>query len=898
MDKKALIKQFQQDPHKYWKVKLFDELGFKRRQCKKCGKFFWTLTEQEICNDSSCRPYEFIENPPTNKKYDYFKAWDAIKRFFVQNNHVLLDRYPVVCRWFPLYFTIAGIVDFYRMDNSKFVFEFPANPVVLLQPSLRFNDIPNVGTGRHWTCHSHVEQACINDGKNGYWKDRCIELDFELLTKVFGIKPELINFIEDAWLGPGAFGYSLEYHVKGLELGNAVFTEFSGTPDNFQKMAKPVIDMGAGLERFCWISQGSPTSYDAVLGPVIEKMKSKASIEYDKDFFLKYSKLSGLLNIDEVANIEIARAQVTKQLGVTKAELAQKIEPMQAIYAIVDHARALTFALTDGGIPSNLGGGYNLRVILRRALSFIDKYNFPFDLIWVTEKVAKYFKPLHPELIENIGKINEILNIEEKRYEQTRQRVGRLVESLVKTKTEFTEQKLIELYDSQGITPELIQETVKERDLTIEIPADFYAKVTERHMLEKPEKEKKIDIKGLPETKKLFHEKIYEFDAKVLKIIDNKFVILDKTAFYPRGGGQEPDFGLIESCKVFDAESYDGIIAHSVENPNFKQDQIVKCKIDLSRRKQITQHHSATHIINAASRQVLGAHIWQAGSKKDIDKAHLDVTHYQALTETQVEKIETKANQIINKNIKIKKEVIKRPEAEAKYGFRIYQGAAVPLKELRIVSIGDVDREACGGIHCDSTEEIGQIIIIKTEKPQDGIVRLVYVAGPAAEKYLQKRKELLNKSAQLLKVSEKKLPEAVKKLFENWKKKKKELEKLQEKTAKEKMEKLEFEEKNGLKFLIREVPKAGPGQLREISRKLSSDNTIIFLFGISDKIYIFASAGEKAVKGGIDVGKIVKEACAELSGRGGGLPNLAQGFGTNKNKLKNVIENIKKSLVK
>ena len=213
MDKKGLIKYLQKDWEKYWKIDFLVDKGFNRYQCKKCKKFFWSVKKDDTCNDTTCKTLEFLDRKMMNKSYDYFQAWDAIKKFFVKNKHHALERYPTVCRWFPLYFTIAGIVDFYRMDGNEFTFEFPKTPVILLQPSMRFNDIDLVGqTGAHWTCHGHIEQAGTS-----YWKEEAIRLDYELLTEVFGINPEEIHFIEDAWIGPGAFGYSLEFFVPGIE---------------------------------------------------------------------------------------------------------------------------------------------------------------------------------------------------------------------------------------------------------------------------------------------------------------------------------------------------------------------------------------------------------------------------------------------------------------------------------------------------------------------------------------------------------------------------------------------------------------------------------------------------------------------------------------------------------
>jgi len=901
-DKAALLSQLQRDWQRYWGLEILHGLGFKRSRCKNCGKFFWSITQQELCNDSSCRPYEFIDNPLMPKKWDYFTAWDAIQKFFIKEGHTPLERYPVMARWFPnLNFTIAGIVDFYRMDDSKFVFEFPSgvDKAILLQPSIRFNDIPQVGiSGRHWTTHGHVEQASLFDPAKGtgYWKDKCIELDYRLLTEVFGIKPERINWIEDAWLGAGAFGYSLEYFGGGLEFGNAVFTEFEGTPDNFRVMPKKVIDMGAGLERFVWASQRTPTVYEAVLGDVIDKMVKRGGVTYDKELFARYSRLAGMLNIDEVADIEKAREEVARKLGIEKNTLMQKIEPMQAIYAVADHARTLATAIADGGMPSNVGGGYNLRVILRRALSFIDKHNLGFDLIWAAQNVAEYFKPLYPELMANMDRFNEVILAEEKRYRGSMESIKKYVEIVLEKKEKLTEQKLVELYDSQGITPELLSEVAEKKRIRVEIPGDFWARVTALHEKDRTEAEKwKLDVTGIPKTKPLYYEDKKNFTAKVLKVIDNKFTVLDQTAFYPRGGGQEPDHGTLGGHKVYDVEKIDGVIIHAIENPKLKEGSIIKGSIDTERREKITINHDATHLVNGAARRVLGPWVWQAGSKKDEDKAHLDVTHYAALTPEQVERIEKLANDTAKKNLKIIKTVLPRPEAEKKFGFGIYQGAAVPSKELRILSIGDFDVEACGGTHGENTNNLVPIIITKTERPADGTVRFIFRAGPAAVKYLKEAEALLKKSAKLLGSSESNLPEAATKLLEKWKETRKELEELQGKIVSKRMEQLKPTRAKGLRWLIEHVKGAGPEQLREISRRLSADDTIILLVGTKDKAYIFGSAGKQASI--INVGQLVSRIASELGGKGGGTPFLAQGAGENMQDAQRIIEKFRKEML-
>jgi alanyl-tRNA synthetase len=777
--KEKLKIKFNQEWEKYYKVDFLVNNGFIRKICPKCGKAFWTLqADREHCPDQPCQFYEFLGNPPTNKRFDYVQTWQVIEDFFKKNNHTSIRRYPIVCRWRPdLFFTIASIIDFQRLGKEGVSFQFPANPLIVPQFCLRFNDIPNVGiTGRHYSCFCMVGQHALFDGKQGYWKDRCIELDFKLLSGPFGIKPEEIIFLEDLWVGPGAFGPSLEYFVRGLEIGNAVFTEFKESNSDVTSMKEKVIDMGAGLHRFAWITQGTPTSYDVTFEPTLRYLRKQTGIKYDTEFFLKYSKLAGSLNLDEVNNINKMREEIAKQLGVTVQLLNEKIKPIQAMYAICDHTRALTFAIADGLLPSNVGGGYNLRVILRRALSFIDDFRWDIDLTDVCELHSKHLRMMCPELSEHIDEIQKVLDIEKRRFHETKLRTQRIVETLVSKGEPIDEEKLIKLYDSDGITPELVQDFMPD----LKVPIDFYVKVTDKHMGEKkiPITET-IDVTGLPPTELLYYQdpKKMEFQAKVLKMIEDKFVVLDKTYFYAESGGQKSDVGFIEDFPVSDVQIVGDVVVHRIIG-KLEEGKIVNCRVNEYRRDILKKHHTATHIVNVACRELLGNHVWQHSTEKTSEKARLDITHYESLTDEQVEKIEQKANEIVRKNIPVKIELLPRAEAENKYGFRIYQGGVVPEDKLRIVSIGNIDHEACGGMHCEKTSEVEFIFILKTKRIQDGIDRLEFTVGPVALKNLREKEALLKETAGLLNVKEEKIPEAVKELFENWKTKRKELRKL------------------------------------------------------------------------------------------------------------------------
>ena len=339
MEKKELATLFSSDPDRYYKVSLFDRLGFRRQKCSTCGKFFWAQFERIFCPDHE--DYSFIGKPPTNKRLDYVNAWKKIEEYFQSNGHSVIRRYPVVCRWREdLYFTIASIVDFQRVMENKVVFELPTNPLLVPQMCLRFNDIENVGlSGRHYTGFCMIGQICNADAPGGYWKDRCIELDYRLLTNGLGIKSDEITFVEDVWMGAGAFGYSLEYFVCGLELGNAVFTEFEGNQNNYHVMANKIIDMGAGLERFSWITMGTPTSYDCSFGPVVSKLVDIGGTLENSDILSKYfGAASGKLD-DMRGDIKALKSLVAKELKISDERLEKITAPYEAIYTIADHTQ-------------------------------------------------------------------------------------------------------------------------------------------------------------------------------------------------------------------------------------------------------------------------------------------------------------------------------------------------------------------------------------------------------------------------------------------------------------------------------------------------------------------------------------------------------------------------------
>jgi alanyl-tRNA synthetase len=792
LTKDSVKKIFQQHPEKYWQVELFKEKGYVRKQCTSCGKFFWTLDQdRKTCADASCEDYGFIGKPITKGKWDYIETWKMFEKYFKSKGHASVPRYPVVDRWRPdLYFTIASIQDFQRIEGRDMKFEYPANPLVVPQMCLRFQDMTNVGiTGRHLTGFCMSGQHAFNYPKEGYFKDQCIDYNFEFLSKKMGIPEQELVYAEDIWAMPdfSGFGPCLETFSQGLELVNSVFTEFQADPRRdlgFRPLDMQVIDVGWGHERLVWFSNATPSSYECLFGPVTKMLTKKAGVAVDPMIFGKYSAKAGKLDADDLANVEEEKAKIANSIGITLKQLKEEIEPLQGVYAILDHTRTLLFATADGGIPSNVGGGYNLRMVLRRALNFINKYNLDFDLLKVAEEHAKFLKPMYPELMDGIEPMKKIIDSEKKKYANTMQSARKTISRLVEKKTKFTNDNLSKLYESQGITPEMI----KEVDPDAKIPENFYSKLTEKHQskhtTDTSEKKSKdeYDLSKVPETKKNFYGdfKDIDFTAKVQKIFkvrDNIYdVVLDETNFYATSGGQPADKGTIAGYGVLDVRKYHNHIIHKIkvdDKLSFKENDLVDCLVDIDRRTLHAQHHTSAHVVNAAANFVLGKHVWQAGSGISTEKGRLDISHYDSVTKDEQEKIEKKANEYIKLGAKVDKFFMPRSKAEEKYGFRLYQGGAPAGNNLRVVDIPGVDVEACGGTHVNNTKDIEVIKILKTSKIQDGIVRIEYSAGSAASAEAKKAESTLSDIAKFLKVKESQIPGVAQELFNNWKKAKK-----------------------------------------------------------------------------------------------------------------------------
>lgn len=822
--KKEFRKTAWANPEKYYAINVLKNEGFERCICKKCSTPFWTInSEQDVCGDPSCSGgFRFIGDSPVKEQMDYIQTWKKFSRMFKEYGYKPIKRYPVVARWrSDVDFVQASIYDFQPYVVSGEV-QPPAKQLVVPQFSLRFNDIDNVGiTGAHYTGFVMIGQHAFM--KPEEWDQEKYFTDiYNWLRLGLGLPKNEITFHEDAWAGGGNFGPCMEFFSRGLELGNQVYMMYEQTPRGNKELNLKVLDMGMGHERNAWFTKGTSTSYESTFPTVIKKLKDITGLKVDQKLMKKFLPYSSFLNIDEVDDINKVWIDISKKIGINTKELKTKVNEVAALYSIAEHLRTLLVALSDGALPSNVGGGYNLRVIFRRALSLADRQGWNIPIHDICAEHASYLKPMFPELSEHLEEVKKILDIEKEKYEATKIKSRNIVASLLKKKEQIKEERLLELYDSQGIAPELIREEAKKLNQEVKVPEDFYAKVSERHEKkeEVKEKEDEVELKGIPETEKLYFEdyKLLEFRAQVLKIT-GKNVILDKTAFYPTSGGQAHDIGELATDKVINVFKQGSYIIHVTEHePQFKEGMEVEGHIDKDRRHQLSQHHTATHIINAAARKVLGNHVNQAGAKKETDKAHLDITHYQALSENEEKEIENEANKIVKQAIGIKSFFLTRDEAEKKYGMAIYQGGAVPGKKIRIIEIPGVDVEACGGTHLKNTKETGKIKILKTTKIQDGIVRITFVAGNVADKESSKEDEVLKEVADILGVKPEQVPVRAEELFKKWKQAKKAMKKGKE-LAKELFELTTTEEERAsAKELLNKTAQAFKTQTEHVAK--------------------------------------------------------------------------------
>jgi len=651
-----------------------------------------------------------------------------------------------------------------------------------------------------------------------------------------------------------------------------------------------------------------------------------AKVDLDQNTSSSLTRAAGIYGAGGRAAREAYIEATALETGRDKDAFRSIVQTLEAAFAITDHTKAISFLLAEGVVPSNVGEGYLTRLIIRRAARLARQLGILQELPRIIEGQIKMWGGEFHLLREMRGEILEGMRIEVEKYEET---ISKGSEAVLRLSKELSSQgirkiptdQLILLYDSQGLAPEIVQESAEKVGVEVDVPENFLTLVAERHS--KPttsleasssEPEWEAKLKDLPATRALYYDDAYKtsFQAKLVARVSENAVVLDQTCFYPEGGGQPADHGELRfgtrKLKVTNVQKFGNTIVHFLDQPINKEVDLVEeeidpveekvdlieGEIDWQRRQNLMRHHTSTHVLIGAARRVLGEHVWQAGAQKEVESSRLDITHYREITPKERERIERLVNQVILRDLPVQVAWMAREKAEAKYGYRLYQGGAVPGSKIRVVRIQGWDAEACGGTHCKRTGELGVFKIEKAGKLQDGVERIIFSAGEPALKRINQQSEALAKASELLKTTPEKLPESIKALVAERDSLERELEKVHAKSTEAHVKQLAKKATalGTVRVLLAKTAKKKGIDTVEVANRLkeSDPNMIAVIFELSERVQVVAAAGDEAVKAGVNAGQIVSEASKVLGGGGGGRPFFATGGGSSKGKVDEALK--------
>ena len=948
-------------------IPFWEDSGHHRKTCSVTGLYFWTRDESRTTSgDTNEDPYTFIGSPIIDgfsmRGKDLKDAMrNSFLNYFSSNGHTMVNPYPVIARWRDdIHLTIASIADFQPHVTSGQV-PPPANPLCISQPCIRLTDVAAVGrSGRHLTTFEMMAHHAFNrpnDGDVIYWIDQCVRFCDDMLVNTFGINSSEITYVENPWSGGGNAGAALEVIVGGLELATLVFMNLEEHENGdieikglkYREMDLQIIDTGYGLERFCWAAAGTPTIYEAIypesvswLKEIIgfESMVNDLKLEVDTSALLsELSRLAGILNIDVGTDVESLYTKLIERLDdldikISVSELKRLTEPLSAIYAIPDHMHALCNMLGDGLIPSNNKAGYLARMLARRVCRMKSDLNIDITLL----ELGKHHMDNHLDLskfMQTEQGILQLLDLEELRYHE----MLRKGESAVKTAfqeiprdaLQVPDEILFRLSEERGITPDMaisISHKLGWDKLSVRVGfsadmADRNAKLTKDAA--KVKEKSQILSRSLEKTSQDYYldTNITDFSANVIhceKISETNFsslsfsnevkekpthiVVLDRTLFYPEGGGQLGDQGLFsinseESIKVLDTKIEEGVIIHFTDGE--LSTGLINAEVNRIRRTQLMDHHTAVHIVGGAARDILGPHIRQAGSNKGEKYARIDLTHHSRMSRELLDIIEDKANEIIQSNPEIEKIMMSRADADAKFGFDIYQGGPPKHDLIRIIKIGNFDTQACGGTHHDTAGKVGELRIIRSSQVQDGVERLQIVAGDTAREHARQQERILSEASEILGVQSNDLPKAVQKFFEEWKSQQKKISNLEAEIIRLRTSGGGDEAimRDGIRYVVMES-NGDSKQLMKMLSELTRDKSkpTLAIIGSRDgggKIIVATTENTKASENYNSV-EILNSIASHINGGGGGRPTFAQGGGSNPDGIPEALNAARKML--
>ncbi|WP_425061180.1 Alanine--tRNA ligase [Sporomusa carbonis] len=846
--------------------------------------------------------------------------------FFASKDHLIQSSYSLIPENDPTLLLIgAGMAPFKPFFTGKMK---PPHPrISTCQKCVRTGDIENVGrTARHHTFFEMLGNFSFGD----YFKKEAIAWAWEFLTEYLELPKEklwitihtsddeafeiwhndikvpaerIIRLEDNFWeIGPGPCGPCSEIHIdlgeergcgkpdcavgcncdRFLEIWNLVFTQFNrDEAGNYTPLAKKNIDTGAGLERIASVLQNKRSNFETdLLYPIIEYAAKVAGVTYGQS---------------------------------PKTDVSLKV--------IADHGRSMAVMIGDGVLPSNEGRGYVLRRILRRAvrhgrLMGIEK---PF-LTDIVDVVTTIFSQPYPELNDKKAYIKKVIQLEEERFHTT---LAQGIELLNKHILELSQAgqtvldgaSAFKLYDTYGFPWELTEEILSEHNMTLDKQGfdQAMAEQRERARAARQDSEEKITI---PDLSGIVTEALsYQPDTENAKIVlllkdgkvvteafdgDEVAVILDVTPFYAEGGGQIGDTGSIISSlgkmEVVNTRKLpDGTIYHlgQIAEGSLKTGELVKVSVDYARRRNISRNHTATHLLHAALKQVLGGHVNQAGSSVDNSRLRFDFTHFAPVTTEQLAEVEKLVNDVILDNVSVgiietTQNLAKEMGAMALFGEKYGE-------RVRVVVVDGFSKELCGGTHVAATAEIGLFKIVSEAGIGAGIRRIEAVTGYGAHEYLKAQNDLIKEAAAALKTRPEEIVARIDILNGRVRELEKEVSTLHTKLAKNEVQDLltRVKDINGVQVVIGQVAATDMENLRATSDMVRDrlKSGVVVLGAVSgEKVNFVVMATADCVAKGIHAGNIVKETAKVAGGGGGGRPDMAQAGGKQPDKIGEALQ--------
>ncbi len=850
----------------------------------------------------------------------------AYLQFFQDKDHLIQQSYPLIPDNDPSLLLIgAGMAPLKPFFTGKLV---PPKPrIATCHKCIRTGDVENVGrTARHHTFFEMLGNFSFGD----YFKKEAIHWAWEFLTEVIkldkdrlyvtvypeddeaytiwkdeiGLDEDRISRLEDNFweIGEGPCGPDSEIFYdlgekrgcgsptcapgcdcdRYLEIWNLVFTQFDKTQSGeYVPLAKKNIDTGAGLERLASVLQNKETNFETdLLFPIIEKTMELAKVGYheseEKDVSLK---------------------------------------------VIADHTRAITVMIGDGVLPSNEGRGYVLRRLLRRAVRHGRLLGiegiFLCDLV---EVVVDILGEGLTDLAEKQGFIKKVVQNEEERFNQTLAQGLELLRELIrevkdKGVNRIPGTEVFKLYDTYGFPWELTEEIAQESGLTLDMKG--FEKAMEEQRTRAREAREELDAKIMvPDITHLSDSVLLadeECESSSLLLIGKKgvsvpeaedgdevVVIVEKTPFHAEGGGQLGDIGFmygpLGKVEIFDTKKLpEGTVYHIgvVVEGRIQTGDLLRFEVDKKRRAIMAKNHTATHLLHAALRAVLGDHVTQAGSLVMPEKLRFDFTHFSAMTQEELDKVSRLVNEEIFKATNLRIGEMSMAQAKEEGAMALFGEKYGDV--VRVVSVPGFSCELCGGTHVKNTAEIGSFRLLTESGIGSGIRRIEAITGEEALAAAETDRRELNEVAHLLKTKPHDILSRLEQVLKEYKALEQELAELRKEAAKGSVDSIleKMAEVKGYHIVASEVEAKDMEELRDIADMLRDKiKAGVVLLGApaGDKVNFVCMATKDAVAAGAHCGNIIKLTAQAAGGNGGGRPDMAQAGGKNANMLSEALE--------